>query len=78
MNGRSDDEVDLFVQLASACEKFHSLPRSGGIFDQDAYVMYGLNSVVEALGIRANKEETLPKSPQMTPAPNIPRARRHR
>jgi hypothetical protein len=39
------------------CELYHALPSSGGIFDQDSYIVYGLNAVASALAMKADKDQ---------------------
>lgn len=56
LGGTSDPEVDFFVQLHFACTTYGTLPEPGGIFDQDAYIMYGLMGAAKAFQEREAKQ----------------------
>lgn len=39
------------------CEQFHVLPKPGGIFEQDAYVMWLFTQIMEAEGEKAQNDK---------------------
>lgn len=41
------------IEIYNACEKFHTMPRAGALFDQDARLMYLLNRLSEYVEKRA-------------------------
>lgn len=45
-NRTPEDDVVEVLTLANLCQKFKTLPNSGGVLDQDAYLMFMLQSVV--------------------------------
>jgi hypothetical protein len=57
------------------CEMYHALPSSGGVLDQDSYIIYGLTAVSAALGQKAEKEQQKQKGPKFTGGPSIRRSR---
>lgn len=62
MKREPDEEVNLALDLAALCESTHSLPRTGGVLDQDPYHLvllraglYGLNKRKEFEQQKANQ-----------------------
>lgn len=51
-----DPEVEFFVHLHTMCTKYGALPSSGGVFDQDPYLLYGLSAVIRAVAQKEEKE----------------------
>jgi hypothetical protein len=49
LGGKTDPEVNFFIDLYHACTSFGQLPKLGGVLDQDAFLMYGLLGVVKAV-----------------------------
>lgn len=43
----------MMLTIIDNCQEFHTLPRAGGILDQDALFMYINNEVAQARGVRA-------------------------
>jgi hypothetical protein len=56
LGGSSDPEVDFFISLHLACSAYSQLPRPGGIFDQDSYLMYGLLGAAKAFREKEAKQ----------------------
>ncbi len=57
-----DEDVRLALELTNLCKSFHSLPRPGGILDQDFYHiallsagLYGMNKLEEKKRIEAER-----------------------
>jgi hypothetical protein len=48
MQRAADEEVQGIVSLVRMCEKYHTLPLPGGLFDQDAYFVYLAEAVAMA------------------------------
>ena len=46
--GRKDPEMERFAEVLSLCEALHCLPKDGGLFDQDGYLVMGMQSVLVA------------------------------
>ena len=46
-------EVNLALELYNFCSSFHVLPAAGGLFEQDAYLMLLLESVMSAVEEKA-------------------------
>ena len=44
MGRMSDDEVDMAIEIANMCRLLHTLPRAGGLLDQDWYHFRLLNA----------------------------------
>lgn len=64
------------------CETYHSLPGPGGIFDQDSYIIYGLQAVQEGIAVKHDKETNKSgggkkRTPAFSDSPSVPGARRH-
>ena len=60
------------MMLYRMCSEFHCLPGPGGLFDQDSYVVYGLQAISMAVAER-EKKDSAPKSPNFTGGPSISR-----
>ena len=45
---RRDPEVERFAEVLGLCEALHCLPKPGGLFDQDAYMVMGLQAMLVA------------------------------
>lgn len=48
-----DDEVALAINITNMCQALSALPRAGGLFDQDSYVIYLMQQVLVAQAERA-------------------------
>jgi len=46
----------LVLDVVNTCQELHCLPLSGGLFDQDSYLMYLFGMVREARQIAAEIE----------------------
>lgn len=46
--GYADPLVTRLVQLANVCQTWSKLPREGGVLDQDALTIIGMQYVLEA------------------------------
>lgn len=62
IGGDADEEVAWFIGLHRLCKEYNHLPGSGGILDQDSYLMWGLQGVIEAIDIRQKMEEDQQKA----------------
>lgn len=60
------------MMLHNMCQTYNALPGPGGIFDQDAYVIYGLQAISMAISEK-EKKDSAPKSPSFTGGPAIRR-----
>lgn len=47
----------MFIEMTNLCEAFGVLPRSGGILDQDSYLVWGMTLVLNAKVERQKLEE---------------------
>ena len=44
------------MEITALCRTFHCLPSSGGLLQQDPYLVEGMSYVVEAMNEREQKE----------------------
>lgn len=47
-----DDDVAMFINITNMCKSLGTLPRSGGLLDQDSYMIYGIQTVLEGMAER--------------------------
>lgn len=50
-------EAVTYVNLVNMCELLHQLPRSGGIFDQDAYTMEVMFVVLKHKAAKSERDQ---------------------
>jgi hypothetical protein len=55
-------EAREFLSIVSLCQEYHTLPRSGGLFDQDALFVYLLSAVMGFAEEKRQLEENKPKT----------------
>lgn len=48
MKREAEPDVALAIEMTVLCEKFHTLPKPGGLFDQDALHVYMMRAVTLA------------------------------
>ena len=51
-----DEDVKLSIELTSLCRAFHSLPRPGGVLDQDWYHISLLNAGLHGIAKLEQKQ----------------------
>ena len=52
-----DDDVAEIVTITSLCQELHCLPRSGGLLDQDGYIVWAMQQVLIAQNERREKDK---------------------
>jgi hypothetical protein len=52
-----DEDVSMFIRLTNICQAMNALPRSGGVLDQDSYLIYGMELVLNAQAERRRLED---------------------
>jgi hypothetical protein len=57
--------------LHRLCQEYGALPSSGGIFDQDSYVIYGLQAISAAYAQLEQKNTSKGKPPMFTSGPMV-------
>jgi hypothetical protein len=57
MNREMDEEVRLFVGIATMCRRFSCLPGPGGLFEQDGYIMMGVGLAMDALNEKEERDQ---------------------
>jgi hypothetical protein len=55
MKRKPEPDVALAIELTAMCETFHTLPRAGGLLDQDPLLLYMMREVLVA---QREKSET--------------------
>jgi len=50
--------------LYKSCTTFHCLPHPGGWFDQDAFLVAGLEAVIDAVDVKEKMEADRQKPPK--------------
>lgn len=63
MNRPPDDEVAFAIELTNLCEQLHSLPRAGGILDQDYYHIVLIKAGLRAFNMKreADSKHSMPQ-----------------
>lgn len=59
--------------LHRMCNDYHCLPGPGGLFDQDCYIIYGLQAITIALNELEKKESQKSNSPKFSSGPSVRR-----
>jgi len=62
MKRKMDPEVEEIVKLVRLCQLTNSLPRAGGLLDQDAYFVYCYELVAEADAEKQKLEQARQKA----------------
>lgn len=65
-----DQDVEMFITLTNMCQALHALPRAGGVMDQDAYLVYGMNIVLNAQAERRERDRKAEEA-------KLPKPRKH-
>lgn len=52
-----DRETAMMIEITDFCQRLHVLPRSGGLLDQDSYLIWGIGLVMSAREQRRQLEE---------------------
>lgn len=51
-----DPDVAAAMEITALCDTFHTLPRSGGLFDQDSLLVHMMREVLTAQREKAEME----------------------
>jgi hypothetical protein len=52
------------VEITNLCRDLNCLPRAGGLYDQDAYLVKGIHEVLLAAAEKTNKDMNKSKAPK--------------
>lgn len=55
-------QVNTVLELYNFCKEFKTLPREGGLLEQDSYTMLLLGAVIDAVNERTANEQSRSRS----------------